>query len=330
MQERVRTWQSNHAVQAAAPRSARRFIARAVGLCGMRSKVDAAAHKIDRIDSTLAGLKNDLERRLMRLEERIAKGWQTSEISSLRILTGPALTNRIIEIGRMLRPMSVVGIEKVRWGCQHDGGYVMLNDLKSAEAVVSLGIGGNATWDADAAQHGLHVYQFDHTIAPPPQHPKFTFYQRQIVPDGVSGGATLSSIVNQIGANKPGSLILKIDIEDDEWPVFDAASIDTLRLFSQIVCEFHWLNRIVDVDRYLLVHRVLEKLNRWFAPVHVHANNFAELVALGGVPFPSVLEVTYANRDLFDLRLSEEIFPTPLDTPNDPMTPDYYLGRFQF
>jgi hypothetical protein len=45
---------------------------------------------------------------------------------------------------------------------------------------------------------------------------------------------------------------------------------------------------------------------------------------------PSVFEVTYANRGMYSIVETDEIFPGPLDTPNDPSRPDMHLGNFRF
>ena len=64
--------------------------------------------------------------------------------------------------------------------------------------------------------------------------------------------------------------------------------------------------------------------------IHVHGNNFMPLIAVGNVPFPEVLEVTFANRNRYDFEDSDEIFPTRLDQPNWPGGADLYLGQFKF
>ena len=75
---------------------------------------------------------------------------------------------------------------------------------------------------------------------------------------------------------------------------------------------------------------MLHKLHTFFEPIHVHANNHSPMLLLGGVPFPGVLEVTYASRSRYRFIDTAESFPTVLDSPNYPGGADYYLGRFDF
>jgi hypothetical protein len=42
------------------------------------------------------------------------------------------------------------------------------------------------------------------------------------------------------------------------------------------------------------------------------------------------LEASFANRECYQFRDSEETFPTAIDQPNSAPDPDLFLGRFQF
>ncbi len=46
--------------------------------------------------------------------------------------------------------------------------------------------------------------------------------------------------------------------------------------------------------------------------------------------FPEILEASFANRECYQFRDSEEAFPTAIDQPNSAPDPDLFLGRFQF
>jgi len=125
-------------------------------------------------------------------------------------------------------------------------------------------------------------------------------------------------------------LILKIDIEGCEWDVFDHATDAALSKLAQIICEFHDLSHLTDPVFRSRAQRVLEKLDKHFAPVHVHANNFGRLCNVANIPLPDVLEVTFASRCRYSFTQSTETFPTPLDMPNLPQVADIMLGSFRF
>lgn len=260
-------------------------------------------------------------------------------------------------LGTLFMPQSARGVAKRRFGARHDGGYVMLDAVREAGAVLSLGIGGDVSWDLAIAAEGLVVHQFDHTVEGPPlAHPSFCFHRKRVTGSPARGAVTLGEALVLLrqecgGAEPPASgesdrarsdekqagdahrgtdAILKIDIEGAEWDVFDAATPDVLDGFAQIVCEFHGFDQAQDGAWYARARRVAEKLAAQFAVVHVHGNNFSPMLDWGGFGMPSVLEVTYAHRGRFTVEPTRENLPALLDFPNQQYQADHWLGRFDF
>jgi hypothetical protein len=64
--------------------------------------------------------------------------------------------------------------------------------------------------------------------------------------------------------------------------------------------------------------------------VHVHANNHRPFSIVGGIPIPSVLEITLARTQDTRLERSDELFPTALDSPCYRGRADFCLGSFRF
>jgi methyltransferase FkbM-like protein len=245
--------------------------------------------------------------------------------------TSSELQQEFLALARHFAPRAAVGQRKVRLGREKTGGYVMLDDFEDIGAAFSFGVGDDASWDLDIAGRGIPTYQFDHTIdMPPATHPNLTFIHRKIVGEPSEDGETIATLLQRYadGADKP--LILKIDIEGDEWAVFGDAEPAHLRRFAQIVCEFHFFSRAGQRSWYARAKSAMEKLSRDFQVVHVHANNSMPFISVGNVPFPNILEVTFANRARYQFTDSDELFPTALDRPNWPGGADLYLGRFQF
>ena len=125
-------------------------------------------------------------------------------------------------------------------------------------------------------------------------------------------------------------MVLKIDIEHAEWEVFDATPREDLAAFSQITGEFHGFDYLAEPTLLARFERVVEKLTSDFAVVHVHANNHCGVTNYFGLCVPWVLELTFANRALYQFQDSDETFPGPLDAPCDPSAPDLWLGRFHY
>jgi len=254
------------------------------------------------------------------------------ELNRLEARNERELQAQICNTLRLLRPMKVKGHQKARFGSAGDGGYVHLDDFGGLDIAVSLGINDNVTWDLDMARRGLTVHQFDHTVEDPaPNDSRMVFNKTMIAPEPGDGMETLESIVMRLdkGRERP-NMILKMDIENWEWPVLEATSLDAICRFSQITCEMHYFEAIGDLKWRQLFFRGLRKLSKFYAPIHVHANNCAAVSVIANVAFPNVIEVTFANRALYDLEETDEVFPTALDAPCDTTRPDIFLGNFRY
>jgi hypothetical protein len=241
------------------------------------------------------------------------------------------IQRRSLELLRLLKPSQAAGFQKRRFGSPNDGGYVMIDDFADVNAAMSFGIEQNASWDVSIADRGVPVYQFDHTIdAPPVLRGDLIFERKRIAAQGAPGCETINDLAERHGRPRSASLILKIDIEHDEWPVFDATTESALSAFSQIVGEFHGFGSMIDSSWSDRARRVFEKLTGQFGVVHVHANNHCGLNSVANIPVPEVLEITFANRRRYKLANTDEIFPGPLDAPNYPYLPDIHLGKFVY
>lgn len=239
---------------------------------------------------------------------------------------------RMRTIVNLLRPHGVKDVKKIRVGSQYDGGYVMLDDFDGIKAAFALGVGDDDDWDAAMAKRGIETLQFDHTVnRAPTNHPKLKFCKMKITAKPEPGSKTIKELVNEnTGKGKNPDLIMKIDIEGYEWPCFDEIDVGDLKRFSQILCEFHALYDISKEDRYEIMKRALEKLNKGFFVFHVHASNLGDVNLIGGFALPESIEISLANRDLYTPIENTETFPGPLDAPSRSDRPDIMLGRFEF
>jgi hypothetical protein len=233
---------------------------------------------------------------------------------------------------RHLTPFDVAPYAKIRVGPNGDGGYVLLDNFRPGQTVVSVGIGASPFFDLAMAHKGLRVYMFDHTIEGVENLPDSCIFMRE----GVSGEDkpdaltfSLQSIVNK---SNPFTynMILKMDIEGAEWEVLSAVSRDLLMRFEQLTFEFHGLHSICSGPWGERIVQVLEKINHDFTLFHVHANNYAEIQIVAGFPICQVLEVSYVRSDLITRARSKTIYPTPLDSPNNRSRMDHPLLFFPF
>lgn len=215
-----------------------------------------------------------------------------------------------------LKPFRVVGREKIRFGSDGDGGYVLLNDLDGIERVFSLGIADDATFDLAWAQRGVVVHQFD-PVKPEslPVHSRFSFFQKCV------------EKIEDLDLLPGNRQVLKIDIEGAEWDFFDAASEEQLRSFRQITGEFHRFDYFHKPEWQERALRVLAKLNRTHQLIHIHGNNAADSFFADDIEVPILLELTYVLRSEYEFCETGELFPGAWDCPNAADRADYDLAR---
>lgn len=242
------------------------------------------------------------------------------------------LAQQVRTVLRLLRPQRAVGVSKVRLGNIADGGYICLDDFAGVDVAFSFGINDDISWDRDAADRGLTIYQFDHTVEDPaPDDHRFVFAQKMIAPTAGPGAVTIADLVrgHDKGEDRP-NIFLKMDIENAEWLSILATPRAELSRFSQIVCELHYFQGLAHPGHRAAVYEALSRLNDDYAVVHVHANNYAGWADIANVILPCVMEVTFANRALFQFEETDEMFPTRMDASCDPAKPDMFLGAFRF
>ncbi len=220
-----------------------------------------------------------------------------------------------------------INLPKRRVGRRGDGGYIVADNLRAEQNILSYGIGNEVSFDLELAHAGFRVWQFDHTIeAAPVSHPNINFER-----EGVAGHDQADKKLYSIETHAARldinlqSAILKMDVEGAEWDVLSQISAETLGCFDQILLELHGLSRIVRPNFAPRFKAALEKLNAQFTLFHVHANNARPLVPIDGFVTPGLLEVSFIRTELIDRSPSRTWYPTALDSPNVANRPDVQL-----
>ena len=205
---------------------------------------------------------------------------------------------RCRKAAQLIRPYTT-SATLMRVGDEGDGGYVMADHFTTTTAI-SIGIGGNVSWDLAMSSRGYSIAMFDPTIAAEPATvPNATFHRIGLgtpVQSAASGLEleSLEQLRTRTGIPEVENATLKIDVEGAEWDaLIDIASFDQ---YEQIVIEMHDLARLSDEDSARNVLAVLANIHSSHVPIHVHANNEAPVVPFGTYWLPEVLEVTYLRR----------------------------------
>jgi FkbM family methyltransferase len=203
--------------------------------------------------------------------------------------------------------------DKIRYGDNSDGGYVICNNL-SYDCYISAGVGDNESFSYDFLEVHKNIpsFAFDGTIDNLPNDTlSLTFIKKNISNIESDTTTNLVSLVNKFE-----DVFLKMDIEglEIDW-IMETEGLGFGK-FKQMVIEFH--NLLLD-ERVL---NCIEKINQTHFLIHKHGNNnsFSEM----GIP--NVIELTFLRKnEVKVIELSKETFPTHLDYPNNNSFPDIFL-----
>jgi hypothetical protein len=248
-----------------------------------------------------------------------------------------------------LRPVTCASLARI--GSTNDGGYVVpLDAVREADALLSLGLSHDWTFERDFTKHNATavINCYDHTVSlrtafqysigqllrfvlqPRTRAFRRAFtwidyllffrtnkihFRQRIWRDNENDSATVGDAFGRLPANS--QVFVKMDIEGGEYRVLD----DLLRRSRNIVAiaiEFH------DVDILpSLFNSLIEKIKQDFYIVHIHGNNMGGLAPFH---FPIAPEITFLHKRFFNAAPppSTMKYPIPgLDRPNHPRFPDF-------
>ena len=127
----------------------------------------------------------------------------------------------------------------------------------------------------------------------------FFFFQRRCWPKKTSNLNTIENHINHNG-DRDKKLVLKMDVEGDEWETLLHIPISILNLFYQIIIEVHCVHSImpgsigINLSEARIGEKtnVIRKINDYFYLYHVHANNYNPLYYIGFFKIPNTIELT--------------------------------------
>ena len=193
----------------------------------------------------------------------------------------------------LLRPVKI-DIPLIRLGGDHDGGYLVPDDLEDLVAI-SPGVAAEVSFDLALADRGVPVHMFDASVSGPPvSHRNFHFTKKFLESYDSDSSITLDSIADHIAPT--GELLLEMDIEGAEYRVLHAASESVLRRLRVIILELHDLQDAASASRHADIRSAFEKLRKTHDVVHVHPNNGGPSFTIGGSTLPGTVEVTLLRR----------------------------------
>jgi len=233
-------------------------------------------------------------------------------------------------IFQIIKPKEVIGKEKVRIGGRNDGGYVLLNDFEKIRIAYSFGISDEISFDKGLADKNIDVFMYDHTIEKLPfSNPKFHWKKIGLSAIGRNHNKmkTLNNIIKENGHENEKNMILKLDIEGNEWKVLYNINKEILTQFKYIIIEFHFI-----IEFKALFLKVFKKMNKTHQIFHLHCNNIGSLINFDNIYICDSLEVSYIIKENNSFVKSSAFFPIKnIDFKNDNKSEDYnnFLNIYQ-
>jgi hypothetical protein len=246
---------------------------------------------------------------------------------------GAVSTAEVLEVFDILKPKAST-TPLIRIGGDHDGSYLVPDDLEGVAACYSPGVDRIKYFeDFLADRYGItshmcdfscDVDQFGTPLKPGMQ----TFLKKWL---DVEPGADHISLEQWMKQNQvDGDLLLQMDIEGAEYRNILATDDETLSRFRVIVLEVHALGSMLDAPTFRgVIAPFFRKLARNFTCVHAHPNNCCGDFPVSGtdVRIPNVLELTLLRNDRFVAAPGPPSLPHPLDVAcNLPSRPPLFLS----
>jgi len=180
-----------------------------------------------------------------------------------------------------LTPYDVQGFgEKIRLGNLGDGGYLIPKEIfPFVDVLYTYGVEKDISFEKDIITHkDVPVRLYDHTIARLPERNKNFFFKKQGIASRKYG--SFDTFENHLEENgdKQKKIILKMDIEGNEWETIGPIINKFYSNINMIVLEIHGLDEVGSFPKYI---KVLKEINSKFAIVHIHGNNFGGVVQYG-------------------------------------------------
>lgn len=239
----------------------------------------------------------------------------------------------INKIKKLLIPYDYINLK--RYGGNYDGGYILASDLlEKSDIIYSYGVGPDESWitfDREMLSMNKKVYMYDNLI-----NGFWTSHQNLIFKsEYVNSQNILQHIYDNKHTNNT-NMILKMDIEGNEFETILNSSSELFTYFNQIAIEIHditnnhlephYLININDpYERWMNKIRLFSKLNEYFNLVHIHGNNNSYKII---DTMPDVLELLYIRKDCMNSNssISKEKCPrNQLDFPNNFNKPEIVM-----
>ena len=201
------------------------------------------------------------------------------------------------DVSKVLKKLLPYQIEHdlIRLGEDNDGGYLIPNDLKNIAKNYSAGVGKLSKFEIDLKEKFL----IDSNML------DFNDIDKNILPSGskflkkkIGIGTSKEEInINNWLKDETGEIILKMDIEGDEYLTLASLSEENLQKIRIFVLEIHDLRNLRNHFFFKTFEKIITKLYDTFYVCHLHINNVSKVKNIRGYKVPDMVEITLIRKD---------------------------------
>lgn len=197
------------------------------------------------------------------------------------------------DLTKLLTPLKT-DFTLVRFGRQEDGGYIVPLELcRLCNHLISFGILDDVSFEEDYIYNNPNaiIECFDGSIDYlPKNHENFKFYKKFI---GANNGGDFISI-NELFIDQFTGM--KMDIEGWEYVCLNSLLDSKFSQLQFLTVEFHLSERICPERNINDLILLLNRINQYMFPIHVHQNNTDHgYFMYNGMMVSKSIEVTFVN-----------------------------------
>ena len=200
----------------------------------------------------------------------------------------------ILKVLKKLLPFKIEH-NLLRLGEENDGGYLIPNDFYGIKNSYSAGVGELTKFEKDLEERfSIKSNMVDFNHIDPKIFPKDSKFLKKKI--------GIISAENEININDwlkdvNEEIILKMDIEGDEYLTLASISDENLNKIRILVLEIHDLRHLRNYFFFRTFEKIISRLNNVFHVCHLHANNSGKIKNIGGFNIPDMLEITLIRKD---------------------------------
>ena len=205
-----------------------------------------------------------------------------------------------------------IGINLIRLGDDGDGGYLIPDDLTNLDKNYSAGIGLLTKFENDLQnKYSIDSMMLDFNNINKNILPKNSqFFKKKLSLFSNENHITINDWID----NKDEEIILKIDIEGDEYMNLASITNEKLMKVRILIVELHDLRNLRNLIFLRNFDKIISKLIQFFYPCHLHINNMSKVINIGGFKVPDMLEMTFIRKDrVKDFNFNYSKLPNKLD-----------------